>query len=151
MALKVYGWTHHASMGPNSQHAHSVAQKTAPHHSQVRMIVAAKSAAAAARSIDRTPRQIDCGTSGNPAELAVALAHPGIVFIAPLNYSASEDDFVRLWPLPEEGPATDEPKPTLADIKALAKDYANDPVDALDRPESWGLLHRLLAAIEEAE
>jgi len=91
--LKVYGWIESAG----SPQSRRIATRHAPHHSQVRMIAAATSGAAAARLVGETPRRLwNFGDTENAVELEVALAEPGIVFIAPLDHHYEASDYERL-------------------------------------------------------
>lgn len=92
--LKVYGWTWMAGHGQEQR----VAERTAKHHRQIRVIVAARSMAAAARAFDRdhSPRQLDMCETGNTIELSRALAKPGVVFIAPLDGHYKPEDYEEL-------------------------------------------------------
>ena len=73
--LKVYGWIgwrREAGTRPNNQ--------------QTREIVAATSMAEVGRIIGTPHRQLfNLGETGNPRELEVALAEPGVVFWRPLD------------------------------------------------------------------
>jgi hypothetical protein len=81
--LKVYGWT--ASPAIPADHPFASDPTRKPWHGQVRAIVAATSQKKAAEIAGyATPRQMwNLTETGNDQELEVALAEPGVVFIAP--------------------------------------------------------------------
>jgi hypothetical protein len=99
--LKIYGW----------QSFRSEAGKIARGgHTQTKEIVAAKSKAAAARAAGYdNPRQMfNLHETGNDADIAMAMSHPGDVIWTPLD----DPEKARRWFLDSSGAQVD----TLADV-----------------------------------
>ena len=63
---------------------------------QARFVCAAKSKAAAARSVNDEPRRLfNFGETGNDNDCNTALAEPGVAFVRTLDYSAAQPDYLR--------------------------------------------------------
>jgi hypothetical protein len=93
--LKTFGWCWNAS----SPEERKVAERRGEWHSQLRMIVASTTKAAAARAVGQEPRQLfNMGETWNPVSKALAEGSPGTVFIAPLNDARKTEDYEEWVP-----------------------------------------------------
>lgn len=87
MKLKVYGWQGFRRECPGA-------------HSQTREIVAARSQTEAARLAGTTvARMFNLSETGNPREVEIAMATPGVIFWTPI--SGQRKEYTAAAQLPE--------------------------------------------------